>query len=171
MSRTRRELAAFKRRGEKMFRDRGLRGAVVTVRRVRSWPPLFAERIFADRPILFDREGEPLDWEEWGMLHSFRSYCYVAGTPVGDLYVATDWIGVDMNFGPGLPVTYETAVFGDPTELHPELAVFVGAIVRYRTAEEAEQGHAEVCMDIRQMAAKVEMAEQVHDEALEAING
>jgi hypothetical protein len=74
VSRTRRELAAFKRRGEKMFRDRGLRGAVVTVR-------------------------------------------------------------------------------------------------RYRTAEEAEHGHAEVCMDIRQMAAKIEMAEQVHDEALEAING
>lgn len=175
MSRTRRELAAFKRRGEKMFRE-----AVVVVRRV-SWPPLFGERIFADRPILFDREGEPLDWDEWGMLHSFRSYCYVAGTPVGDLYVATDWIGHDLGLGlsgwalrtwpvgvDGPPVIFETMIFGDENQadLHPELRVFVGAVVRYSTAAEAEAGHDAICMEIRQLMAKIEMAEQVHAEAL-----
>lgn len=130
---------------------------------------LLANPFTASRPILFDREGEPLDFMEYGALRQFRSYCRVAATDIGPLHVSTVWLGHDMGFGVnGPPVIFETMVFGPaPDTLHPELREYGELQWRYCTTEEAEQGHAEICVDIRQVMAKIEMAEQILTDAIE----
>ena len=181
MSRTRRIAAARDRRLAKWLRVNGGRVFMMQIKvgpPIPDWPPLFP---FLDRPMFFDREGQPLDPVEYGALHQFRSYIQVAESQLGPLLVSTVWLGHDMGFGQsGPPLIFETMVFPaderyrfaeeDPN-LHPELRAWVHACGRTSTAEEAERIHAEVCMDIRQTLAKIEMAERVHDDALEAING
>jgi hypothetical protein len=49
--------------------------------------------------------------------------------------VCTAFLGVDVNFGDGEPILFETVVFGGPCDWE---------LYRYCTWEEAEQGHAEV---------------------------
>ena len=49
--------------------------------------------------------------------------------------VCTAFLGVDVNFGDGAPVLFETVVFGGPYDWE---------LYRYCTWEEAQQGHAAV---------------------------
>ena len=139
---------------------------------------------FALPPIFFDREGEPLTIMEYGVLHSFRNlYCRVDETTIGPLWVSTVWLGTDMGFGLDgprpvvvssagvrpLPVIFETMIFGDEndTTIHPELRQMIDSMARYCTAEQAQAGHAAICVDIRQLLAKIEMAQAIHDDAIE----
>jgi len=49
--------------------------------------------------------------------------------------VCTAFLGVDVNFGDGAPVLFETVVFGGPYDWE---------LYRYCTWEEAQQGHAAI---------------------------
>jgi hypothetical protein len=49
--------------------------------------------------------------------------------------VCTAFLGVDVNFGDGAPILFETVTFGGPCDWE---------LYRYSTWEEAEQGHAAV---------------------------
>ena len=49
--------------------------------------------------------------------------------------VCTAFLGVDVNFGDGEPILFETVIFGGPCDWE---------LYRYCTWEEAEQGHAAI---------------------------
>jgi hypothetical protein len=49
--------------------------------------------------------------------------------------VCTAFLGVDVNFGDGEPILFETVIFGGP---------FDWSLYRYCTWEEAEHGHAAI---------------------------
>ena len=49
--------------------------------------------------------------------------------------VCTAFVGVDVNFGDGAPILFETVIFGGPCDWE---------LYRYCTWEEAEQGHAAI---------------------------
>lgn len=57
----------------------------------------------------------------------------VANTKIGDVTVSTVFLGVNHRFGPGLPLLFETMIFGGAHDQFQE---------RYSTWEEAESGHA-----------------------------
>jgi hypothetical protein len=120
------------------------------------------------RPMFFDRQLQPLGWEEYAILHSFRSYCRVDESNIGPLWISTVWLGTDLGIWGDDPIVFETMIFGpDESEpLHPEMRAYVDAMVRYASEDEAYQGHASVCMDVRQTLAKIEMAQEVLTEAL-----
>lgn len=50
--------------------------------------------------------------------------------------VSTTFLGIDHGFGGGLPVVFETMIFGGPRDLYQ---------MRYCTWEEAERGHLLAC--------------------------
>jgi len=178
MSRTRRINAARKRRTERINRRFGpLLRLPLPLHR----PPFEVMVIrlpIMTRPMFYDRQNQPLEWDEFAVLHSFRSYCRVDEATIGPLWISTVWLGHDMGYGAGLgdrlaagewtPIVFETMVFRTPGEedIHPELEAYVEAIVRYESEEEALAGHAAVCVDIRQTMAKIDMAREGMDEAL-----
>jgi hypothetical protein len=80
----------------------------------------------------FDFDGEPIE--------TFREWCALFASPerlvafdvLGDVEVSTVWLGIDYSFGRGVPLIYETMVFGG--ELHE-----VGE--RYPNRIAAQAGH------------------------------
>ena len=152
MSRTRRINAANKRRHERIHRKFGplLMRTGEPLRLLVPPLEMVAFRFTMTRPMFYDRQNQPLEWDEFAVLHSFRSYCRVDEATIGPLWISTVWLGHDMGYGAGL---------GD------RLA-YVEAIVRYESEEEALAGHAAVCVDIRQTMAKIDMAREVLNEAL-----
>jgi hypothetical protein len=54
--------------------------------------------------------------------------------------VCTAFLGVDVNFGDGEPILFETVIFGGPCDWQ---------LYRYCTWEEAEQGHAVIVQRCR----------------------
>lgn len=67
-----------------------------------------------------------------GMASSGLKDEFIAST----ILVSTVFLGLNMRFGPGLPLLFETMVFNGP--LQDEMA-------RYSTWQEAEAGHDEFC--------------------------
>jgi hypothetical protein len=65
---------------------------------------------------------------------------YVADDKIGGVRVSTVFLGLDHNWGRGLPILFETLVFrgGDGSEMH-----------RYETWEQAEKGHKAIVALIR----------------------
>jgi len=71
---------------------------------------------------------------EWIMkVHNNR---IVDQTTVGDYLVSTVFLGIDHNFGRGLPILFETMVFNNK---HNELYCD-----RYHTKQEAVEGHKKI---------------------------
>lgn len=70
-----------------------------------------------------------MDWAEW----IEKGDRLVAKTKVGNVAeVSTVFLGLDHSFGRGLPVLFETMVFGGKLDQQMD---------RYHTWEEAELGH------------------------------
>jgi hypothetical protein len=83
----------------------------------------------------YDRDGEPIEWEQWSALWNDASYCHVAITAIDDdvgTYVSTVWMGLNHNLGEGPPLIFETMVFGGPLDQDAE---------RYPTEAAAQAGH------------------------------
>lgn len=175
MSRTRRERAARNRRLAKYSREGHLLGFVVVGRVTARWAPAGTPpSAFMDRPMFFDRQGEPLTVAEYAVLHSFRSYHRVAESHIAGLWISTVWLGTDYSmWDDDGPIIFETMIFADDPleELHPELREWVKACRRYGTEEQAEAGHAQACVEIRVLAAKITMAQEIHDQALGLVPG
>lgn len=86
---------------------------------------------------ILDEKGNPkeepdlMKWAEW-----FEAADrFVAKTKTWGSEVSTVFIGLDHSFGMGVPLLYETMVFGGKLD---------GEMNRYATKEEAEAGHKEM---------------------------
>lgn len=100
--------------------------------------------------MFYNRQGEPLTVEEWGLLHEVgdeMDYRRVAEDHiiVGDepLWVSTVWVGLDMGVGfldGGPPLIFETMVFG-----HGDRD---GLQWRWPTEEAALAGHDRVVAEL-----------------------
>jgi hypothetical protein len=95
-----------------------------------------------DVNLFYDRDGIPIDGRTFERLHRDRSYCRVlrttvtsAADPAKTFDVSTVWLGVDHSFGDGVPLLFETMVFGDGALDH--------ACRRYMTEATARAGHVE----------------------------
>lgn len=90
----------------------------------------------SDGPLYYDRQGRPIELEEFARLMRDLSYRRVAWDAVGDLGVSTVWLGLDHSFGIGPPLIFETMIFeGGP--LNTECR-------RYGSEAAALAGHREV---------------------------
>ncbi len=89
--------------------------------------------------IWFDLDGKPIDMFEWGKIRETRDaeVSWIVGKTQmsDDVEVSTVWIGIDMNFGDGPPLIFETMVFGGEYDQRMR---------RYTTREEAYAGHEEI---------------------------
>jgi hypothetical protein len=63
----------------------------------------------------------------------------VGKTEKDGVKVSTVFLGLDYNFGEGLPLLFESMVFGGQHD---------GETIRYATWEEAEMGHKQMCTAI-----------------------
>jgi hypothetical protein len=89
----------------------------------------------------FDREGQPIPWEESVRLSADREYRRVAWTALPNLgpeaFVSTVWLGLDHGWGAGPPIIFESLDF--PAQKHMR---------RYSTLEEARVGHEELVREL-----------------------
>ena len=85
----------------------------------------------------FDRQGNPITLEQWGIHHEDYDYIVVEKTPMmyhnEPVEVSTVWLGLNHNWREGPPIIFETMVFGGPND---------GDCFRYSTEKEARDGHA-----------------------------
>ncbi|MFD7016111.1 hypothetical protein [Streptomyces sp. NPDC059928] len=102
-----------------------------------------------DRPMFFDRQGNPLDSAAANRLLGDTDYKRVARTeitsssdPAVSFDVSTVWLGVNHNFNDdGPPIIFETMVFGGDEDQDQ-------IMWRWSTEAEARAGHAEVVTSI-----------------------
>jgi hypothetical protein len=93
---------------------------------------------------ILDADGEPvqceslLDWARWMQESPERRV--VARETVNGAVVSTVFLGLDHQFGRGLPLLFETMVFGGPNDQNQE---------RYSTRAEALAGHTRVVEEER----------------------
>lgn len=84
----------------------------------------------------YDRDGNPISFEEYCAKFSDHDYKRIAYTeiPETDIQISTVWLGIDHNFGleDPRPVIFETMIFGGEHNDWQD---------RYCTEDEARQGH------------------------------
>ncbi len=71
------------------------------------------------------------DVRVWGSLFE-KANRHVGNDKIGEVKVSTVFLGIDHNFNEGIPILFETMVFGGKFDQEQEL---------YSTYEEAELGH------------------------------
>ena len=89
----------------------------------------------SDKYLLKDGVPVPVDdLMEWakGFENETRRMAETAETMVGDVRVSTVFLGMDISFGHGEPVLFETMIFGGVHDKYQE---------RYHTLEESMIGH------------------------------
>lgn len=77
---------------------------------------------------------------EWGAFFEDFKKRRVAQTNVGDANVSTVFLGIDHNFSGGVPLLFETMVFGGPHD---------DATFRYPTWAAAKRGHNRIVKALR----------------------
>ena len=99
----------------------------------------------------YDLEGKSITAEEWTELYSARGrtgdgysspaqdFSRIALTQKDGVTVSTVWLGIDHSFGTGVPLIFETMVFGGEFDQDMD---------RYATKEEALAGHEAMCQKI-----------------------
>jgi hypothetical protein len=104
-----------------------------------------------DRPLYYDRAGNPIALMEWAALFDDHDIKVVAYTEIGPYRVSTVWLGLDHSWGHGPPLIFETMVFG------PESAGgYDMDCRRYSTEEQARAGHDETVTLVRATTASLE---------------
>lgn len=95
----------------------------------------------------YDKDGIPVTQEQWGLLWGDDAYRMVARSTVAsaaDLNqtydVSTIWLGINHGFGEGLPLIFETMVFGSG-DIESDCQ-------RYSTLREAQEGHIEMVTEV-----------------------
>lgn len=70
-----------------------------------------------DRPLEYDREGNPISLDRFCELCADREYKVVQQDHVDNWLVSTVWLGIDHDFtGKGPPIIFETMVFDQSQE-------------------------------------------------------
>jgi hypothetical protein len=98
--------------------------------------------------VYFDLDAQPISFEEWALLvhhkHDARRFSLggestpeedptrIGSFHVGEAWISTVWVGIDMHLGPGPPLIFETMIFGGPRDQEQW---------RYATRAEALAGH------------------------------
>jgi hypothetical protein len=90
--------------------------------------------------MYFDRNGKPLTLWQWAALMESGADRHVADDMVGAVRVSTVWLGLNHNWGPGLPLFFETMVFGGTMDEDQW---------RYPTEAAALAGHDQVVTMVR----------------------
>jgi hypothetical protein len=91
---------------------------------------------------ILDENGNPqpcqdiMAWARWFNTADRR----VASTVIGEVEVSTVFLALDHSFDADAPLLYETLVMGGEHD---------GEITRYSTRQQAEDGHAAVCAELR----------------------
>ena len=91
---------------------------------------------------LLDANGEPVrcdDLLEWARAFETTNRL-VALDRVGEVGISTVFLGLDYSFGEGLPVLWETMIFGGPHDGYQD---------RYTSRVEALAGHAKAVELVR----------------------
>lgn len=94
-----------------------------------------------DQKYILDDEhnlvpADLLTWARWVE----KSDRVVGKDTVGDQKVSTVFLGLDQSFGAGVPLYFETMVFGGKNDQHME---------RYDTWLHAKEGHDRIVEDVR----------------------
>jgi len=100
-----------------------------------------------DHYILRGRDIIPVDmwiWTDW--LERDYPERVVGYWKFKSCNVSTVFLGLDHSFGGGVPILFETLVFGGPMEHAGE---------RYATYDEAEAGHMRYCQEVSAAEAKL----------------
>jgi hypothetical protein len=89
----------------------------------------------------YDRQGRPLTWKEWAASFETRGQQKrVAETTLPNgRWVSTVWLGLDLSFGEGRPLIFETMVFPSEHDMRDL------DCDRYSTEAEAIAGHEAMC--------------------------
>ena len=69
-----------------------------------------------------------MEWAKWNATHKF----HVKDVLINDVRISTVFLGINHQYGDGLPLLFETMVFGGKLD---------GEMDRYSTWKEAETGH------------------------------
>lgn len=86
----------------------------------------------SDKYILVGHEPRPAELMDWAKWYETADR-HVANDTVGDVKVSTVFLGLDHNWGGGVPLLFETMIFGGPHDQYQE---------RCSTWDEAEEMHA-----------------------------
>lgn len=99
------------------------------------------------RSVYFDKAGEPITFMQWGELRHpggdppVSDYARIGSDQIGEVWVSTVWIGMNLGFGPGPPIIFESMVFGGPYDQ---------AQNRYATEAQALAGHERAVADLHE---------------------
>jgi hypothetical protein len=114
---------------------------------------------------LFDRAGEPIDFERWSLLFQDKRYQQIASDTLHGYLVSTVWLGIDHGWGfTREPVIFETMVFNVRDAPYPDVEQR-----RYCTEEQARAGHAEVVNEV-ELIARAELDPQLEPKLREGSN-
>jgi len=85
----------------------------------------------------YDKDGNKINLGEYAELLTDNEYKIIKQEPIGEYFVSTVWLGIDLGYGMGRPIIFETMVFNSKTDLTEQYQD------RYSTQEEALKGHEE----------------------------
>jgi hypothetical protein len=92
--------------------------------------------------LYYDWDGHPITMERW--VYLWKQKRHFGETDLGEMgRVSTVWLGLDHSWGGGVPIIFETMVFGGPMDAYCD---------RYATAGEARIGHEFVVMQLTSLA-------------------
>ena len=98
--------------------------------------------------IYYDREGKPIGFGDWAVLHEDNDYKIVRRDyPVPEIRVSTAWLGMDHQYGDGPPVIFETMVFDEEGGRFEELGEWT---MRHHTETQAIAYHEKTVADVKQ---------------------
>ena len=145
----------------------------------------------------FDRQGNRITMDGYAELIRDPEYKRVAQTYIGRFRVSTVWLGFNHRIAiyddSGPPLIFESMVFYDePDEItfpgsdrtmqlqdisdpdspkvahvHPELRDYIGNPFRWTSEAEATRGHDELCIHLRTLQAKIDMAQEIENAAID----
>jgi hypothetical protein len=67
--------------------------------------------------LFYDRDGQPIEPEEWAVKHGDLEYLRVAVHHVRGWTISTVWLGIDHGWGSTVPIIFETMIFA-PGDVH-----------------------------------------------------
>ena len=90
----------------------------------------------------YDRAGNEITPDQWASLHTVEYKRVGYKEYEGGVSVSTVWLGLDHSFGRGVPVIFETMIFG------PDGYPYDQECMRYTTEGGAAEGHKRTCDDV-----------------------
>jgi len=103
-----------------------------------------------DRPMYYDRDGNPIGLGDWAEANNDLDYKRVARTFVGAVEVSTVWLGLDHGLMGDRPLIFETMCF---TWVGGDRAISDDYMERYSTEQEALEGHDRIVARIKARVA------------------